>query len=255
MWGNGSYKPRNLEAGTMAVEGANLITQSCFAMGIPGWARHLLGNKGKPQSVGEEGRLLTSCDVSSLVIDWLCDQARDRRVTVGCFYFDFAAQKEQSSASMLGAVLKQVVSGLEEIPREIAQAYEDHKKVIDGRGLRLADIVKMLQTTAPGMPTFICIDALDECVARHRVKILDSLDKILQRSPGTRVFVTGRPYIGVEVGKRLFGRVTALRITPPRRDIISYLRCRLDEDPRPDAMDSSLEAAILEKIPKDISEM
>ena len=203
----------------------------------------------------EEGRLLTSCDFSSLVIDWLCDQARGGKVTIGCFYFDFAAQKEQSSASMLGAVLKQVVSGLEEIPREIAQAYEDHKKVIDGQGLRLGDIVKMLQTTASEKPTFICIDALDECVARHRVKILDSLDKILQRSPGTRVFVTGRPYIGTEVGKRLSGRGMALRITPPRRDIISYLRHRLDEDSRPDAMDSNLEADILEKIPEDVPEM
>jgi len=202
-----------------------------------------------------KGQVLTSCDASSLVIDRLCDQAEGRKLAVACFYFDFAAQKEQSSASMLGALLKQVVSGLDEIPEEIAQAYENHKTVIDGRGLQLADIVEMLQKATSEKPTFICIDALDECVAGYRAKVLDSLDRILQRSPGTRIFVTGRPQIQAEVEKRLSGRVVTKRITPRRHDIISYLHTRLGEDTKPGAMDSSLKADILKKIPEDVSEM
>ena len=199
--------------------------------------------------------MLTNCDDSSLVIDSLCDRARGQEVAVACFYFDFAAQKEQSPASMLGAVLKQIVSGLEKVPRGIAQAYEDQKKVIGGRELQLDDTVRMLQTIASEKPTFICIDALDECVAKYRVKLLDSLNHILQRSPGTRVFVTGRPHIQAEVGSRLPGRAMTIRITPRRHDIINYLHTRLDEDIRPDAMDSSLKADILKKVPDDISEM
>jgi len=199
--------------------------------------------------------VLTSCNISSLVIDRLCDRAKDRGTAVACFYFDFAAQKEQSWAGMLGSLLKQVVSGMGEVPGEIAQAYEDHKKMIDGRGLQLADIVRMLQTTVSEKPTFICIDALDECIARYRIKLLDSLNQILRRSPGTRLFITGRPHIRAEVGNRLSGRVATLSITPPRDDIISYLRSRLDEDTTPDAMDSGLKADILRKIPDDISEM
>ena len=214
-----------------------------------------LGNEDESPEREEKGQVLTSCDVSSLVIDKLCDQARGRKVAVACFYFDFAAQKEQSPASMLGALLKQVVSGFEEMPEEIAQAYEEHKNVIDGRRPQLADIVKMLQTTTSRKPTFICIDALDECAAGYRVKLLGSLNEVLQKSPGTRVFVTGRPHIQAEVGKRLSGRVTAICITPRRHDIISYLHTRLDEDTIPDAMDSSLRADILKKIPQDVSEM
>ena len=156
---------------------------------------------------------------------------------------------------MLGSLLKQVVSGLEEIPEEIVQAYKDHKKVIDGRGLQLADIVKMLQTTTSENPTFICIDALDECIARYRFKVLDALNQILRRSPCTRVFVTGRPQIQAEVEKRFSRRVMATRITPRRHDIIGFLHTRLDEDTKPDEMDSSLEAEILNKIPEDVSEM
>ena len=91
--------------------------------------------------------MLTSCDASSLVIDWLGDQAEGQGATVAGFYFDYAAQKEQSPASMLGAMLKQVVSGLGEVPEEISRAYEVQKQVIGGRGPQLADIVKMLQNT------------------------------------------------------------------------------------------------------------
>ena len=69
--------------------------------------------------------MLTGCDVSSLVIDSLRDRARGQNIAVACFYFDFASQKEQSPTSVLGALLKQVVSGIEKISEDIAQAYKD----------------------------------------------------------------------------------------------------------------------------------
>ena len=199
--------------------------------------------------------MLTGRNVSSLVIDRLCDQARGQNVAVACFYFDFAARKEQPSTNVLGALLKQVVGGLEEMPEEIVRAYEDQKKVIGGRGPQLSDIAKMLQIASSERLTFICIDAMDECAAVHRVKLLDSLHQVLQKSSGTRIFMTGRPHIQAEIGKRLSGRVATIVITPRRNDIIGYLRSRLKEDTNPDAMDSSLEADILRKIPEDISEM
>ena len=205
--------------------------------------------------MGEKGQVLTSRDASSLVIDRLCDQAQGQNVAVACFYFDFAAQREQSSTSTLGALLKQVVSGRGEVPGEIAKAYENQKTVIGGRRPELSDILKMLQTTSSERLTFICIDALDECGPEHRVKVLDSLHQICQKSPGTRIFVTGRPHIQDEIGRRIPGRLTTIRITPKRDDVIGYLRARLKEDTNPDAMDSTLEADISQKIPNDISEM
>ena len=53
----------------------------------------------------------------------------------------------------------------------------------------------------------MCIDALDECAGVQRVKLLDSLNQILENSPGTRIFVTGRPNIQAEIEKCLSGRV------------------------------------------------
>ena len=199
--------------------------------------------------------MLTTCDASSLVIDRLGYRTRGQGVTVAGFYFDFAAKKEQTPTNMLGAVLKQVVSGLGDVPEEIARAYEDQKQVIGGQSPQLADIVKMLQYTASVKRTFICIDALDECMAKYRAKILDSLNQVLQSSPGTRMFLTGRPHIEAEVGKVLSGRGTAIRITPQRHDILSYLHHRLKEDIRPCVMDDNLKADIIKKISKDVSEM
>ena len=189
------------------------------------------------------------------MIDSLCDQVRGQRAAVACFYFDFAAQQEQSSTSMLGTLLKQLVVGMREVPGEIVQAYEDQKNSIGGRRPRLPDILKMLQNTSSTKRTFICIDALDECVPEHRTKLLDSLNKILQKSPATRIFVTGRPHIQPDITRCLTGRVTSLLISTKRDDIIRYLRSKLEEDIILDAMDSSLEAEILKKIPEDVSEM
>ena len=65
-----------------------------------------------PDEWKKNGLVLTSYEVSSLVIDSLCDEGS---VAVACFYFDFAAQKGQSSTNVLGAVLKQVAGGLDEV--------------------------------------------------------------------------------------------------------------------------------------------
>jgi len=226
----------------------------CFATVTRGSARLLLGNKDKPRGAGK-GQVLTGRDASSLVIDRLCDQARGQNVAVACFYMDFAARREQHPTSILGALLKQVVGGLEGIPEGILKAYEDQKRVIGGRGPQLSDIAKMLGATSSERLTFICIDAMDECTPEHRVKVLDSLDQILQKSPGIRISMTGRQHVQAEIRKRLSGRAVSMPITPKKGDVIGYLRTRLKEATNPDAMGSSLEADILRKIPEGISEM
>ena len=199
--------------------------------------------------------MLTSGGGSSVVIDHLCSQARGQNTTVAGFYFDFASQNEQPPTRFLGSLLKQMAFGLDEIPEEISEAYEDRRNAVGGQGLQVADLLKMLQTTSTHKSAFICIDALDECATEHIAKVLDSLGQLLHRSPGTRIFVTGRPHILPEIRARLGGRVTSISISPKRDDIITYIHSRLATDTTSDAMDSSLEADILEKIPSEISEM
>ena len=199
--------------------------------------------------------MLTGHDVSSLVVDRLCDQSSGQNTAVTCFYLDFAARKEQSVANILGSLLRQVVGGMDKVPEEILRVFQKEKMAIGGRGPRLPDIVKMLQAITFTLRTFVCIDALDECAAAHRVKLLNSLQKILEKSPHTRILMIGRPHVRAEVEKRLAGRVICVPVGPSRDDIMEYLRLRLDEDETPDAMDDNLEADILQKIPETMSEM
>jgi len=198
--------------------------------------------------------VLTSRDDSSLVVDRLCDRASEKNTAVTCFYFDFAAQREQSATNMLGSVVKQIVSGMKGIPEEISRAFHEQSTSISGPGgPQLANVVKMLQAITSSQPTFICVDALDECAEVQRVRLLDSLNQILEKSPGTRIFATGGPHIRAEMEGRLAGRVISVSVSPTRGDITEYLCARLVEDETPDAMDESLEADILEKIPQNIS--
>jgi len=104
--------------------------------------------------------LLTSCDRSSLVVDKLCDEAIERDTAVTCFYFDFAARKKQSPINMLGSLLRQLVNRFNPIPEAILLEFQNQKKLIGGRGLQISGIVKMFQTIATTMTTFVCIDAL-----------------------------------------------------------------------------------------------
>ena len=199
--------------------------------------------------------MLISCDVSSLVIDTLCKQAVDGNAAVACFYFDFAAQEEQSPAAILGSVLRQVVGGLNKVPERIVKAFRNRDKVIGGQRLVLAEVVESLQDISSSRSTFICIDALDECQAGNRVKLLDLLNQVLERSVGARLFLTRRPHIKGEVEEHLGGRVASISIIPIKDDIITFLRVKLKEDTMPGAMDDSLKEEIIQNIPEAASEM
>jgi len=118
--------------------------------------------------------LLISCDVSSLVVDTLYHQAVGENAAVACFYFNFTAQREQSPTAILGSVLKQIVGGLDEVPERIVKAFQD-RGISGGQRLALAEIVEFLQDIS-SRRTFICIDALDECPAGPRGKLLDLLN-------------------------------------------------------------------------------
>jgi len=199
--------------------------------------------------------VLTSSDDSSLVVDRLCDQTNGQNTAISCFYLDFAARKEQSATNVLGSMLKQMLGGMERIPGDISRVFQQQKTTIGGRRPQLVNIVKMLQCITSSRQTFMCLDALDECAGAERLKLLDSLKEILDQSPETRIFVTGRPYIRAEIASRLVGQVISVSVKSSPGDITTFLRFRLDHDETPDAMDESLEAGILDKIPKGMSEM
>lgn len=113
----------------------------------------------------------------------------------------------------------------------------------------------MLQTVSTSQRTFICVDALDECVVGHREVVLKSLRGILEKSPGTRLFLTGRSNIRSEIRRLFAEKVSFINIKPNKRDTITYILAKLEEDTNKDAMSPNLRTDVLTKIPAMAPEM
>ena len=189
-----------------------------------------------------------------MVIDWLCDQVRNRDIVVAGLYCDYLAQEEQSTANMLGAILNQLLER-DGIPEHVRLAFRKEKGGFGGRAVRLSDLVEILKRTIASLPeVFICIDGLDECLPNNRRVLLESLQVIVQSSPTARVFVSGRPHIRDEI-RRCFTGAIMIPIIPTTDDIERYLKMRLDRDTTPNEMDDSLRAEIMRVIPKEVSKM
>ena len=136
--------------------------------------------KERRADVADEYRI----NISSLVIDSLCDQAGEKDLAVAWLYCDFLAHQEQSATAILGAILKQLVS-VGEMPENIRQTFRTR---FSDRGLRFPDIVRMLRVTIALLPAvYICIDALDECSPKNRLELLESLRDIVRESPSAGV--------------------------------------------------------------------
>jgi len=193
-------------------------------------------------------------NISSLVIDSLCDQARNEDITVACLYCDFLAQQEQTLTGMMGAILKQLV-GKGDIPIYLREAFQQGKQEIGGRALLPADLMRMLKMTIASLPqVFICIDALDEFLQKNLPELLRSLRDIVRESPNTRIFLTGRPHVKEDI-RRHFPRVVLIPVSPKTGDIRNYLEMRLDMDPEPEAMNDGLRADIIRIMMEKTSDM
>ena len=178
------------------------------------------------------------------MIDSLHDQAKGEDIGVAGLYYDFFAQREQTTTNVLGAILGQLV-GRGGIPEDLRKAFHKGKGEIDGRGPRLADVMRMLRIAIASLrQVFICIDALDECLPKHLTELLKSLRDVVRESPTTRIFFTGRPHIKEDI-QRYFTTATVIPIFPNADDVRNYVEMRLNRDTKPDAMNNDLRADIV----------
>ena len=192
-------------------------------------------------------------NTSSIVIDTLCDQARGEDIAVAGLYYDFLAQQEQTVTNVMGSILKQIIG--RGIPKYIREAFQQGKWETGTRGLGLADLMAMLRTTIASIrQVFICIDALDESLPENLPELLESLRDIAQKSPTTRIFLTGRPHVEQDI-QRYFPTASVVPISPNMDDIKNCLEMKFDRDIYPEAMNDDLRAAIVRIILEKVSDM
>ena len=188
------------------------------------------------------------------MIDSLCDQAGDGDIAVAGLYCDFFAPQKQTTTTIMGAILKQLV-GRGDIPKDVREAFQKGKREFGGRGPLLEDLMRMLRIAISSLPqVFICIDGLDECLRKDIFEILDSLRDIVREIPQTRIFLTGRPYVRGDI-QRYFTMVIVIPISPNADETRNYLHMRLDMDYEPEAMDNDLRGDIVRVIMDKMSDM
>jgi len=80
---------------------------------------------------------VTDPNISSLVIDSLCNRAQEDNIAVVGLYCDFLSQQDQITTNIMpvGALLKQLVGG-GGIPDDLRAAFQKGNLVVEGRDLR-----------------------------------------------------------------------------------------------------------------------
>ena len=78
--------------------------------------------------------------------------------------------------------------------------------------------------------------------------------QILQGSPNTRIFMTGRPQVRSEVERELGGVASFILIRATEDGVLKFLREKLRKDTIPNMMGSTLEGDIMKSIPAISSE-
>ena len=198
--------------------------------------------------------LLITRNISSLVIDTLCDRAAEENIAVVGLYCDYLSQQDQTVTNTMGAILKQLM-GRGGISKDVREAFQKGKMEFGGRGPRLADLIRMLKIAIASLPqVIICLDALDECLPKYLPELLESLGDLIRECPKTRIFLTGRPHVREGV-QRHFSKVVVVPISPSPSDVRNYVEMRLNRDDEPDAMNKDLRADIIRVILEKISDM
>jgi len=157
---------------------------------------------------------------------------------------------------LIGSLLRQVASGVAQIPREIQSTFNELGRG-GGKGLRLPDMLKLFFKVISSIErVYICIDAVDELLPQHRSEFLRALRQIIQGASNTRLFLTGRPYIRGELDKHAKGAYI-IHIVTDKEDIARYPRRKMDydDDRDPDLMTENLKTDIMKTMLEKSSDM
>ena len=169
--------------------------------------------------------------------------AQGSKIGLGYMYCDYRDQKDQTTENILGAILKQLLRLLPEIPEAVLKLYAE--RASQEKPLSSTDAVDLLSIAcAQFNKVYVCLDALDE------LGNLQDLLKQLRDGPHfMQFFITSRYHVKSTVQKYLTEGRT-ISIEAHESDIRRFIECEIGgpNDSEPRAMDKRLRMDILEKV-------
>jgi hypothetical protein len=190
--------------------------------------------------------------IAAISIDHLLRKVQSSTVGVAYVYCNYKAQKEQDVASLLAALLKQLVQARPSIAEPVEQL---HKKHAD-RGTKpsVEEIFGALQIVLSNYTTVhVVVDALDECADSNgtRGRFLLQLQNA-QAMTDLRLMITSRPIPDV-VG--VLREAIILDVRARDQDVRRFVAGHIYRLPKCVQRDSSLQGMVQDKIAKSVDGM
>jgi len=182
---------------------ANKNTQTLWCPGIPGAGKTIL---------------------ASVVIKHLKDAKKDKvaanKAGIACLYCEYDRWKDQTSHSLLAAVLRQLVEQCTLLPASVTELYRLHfKDKTQHSPGEISSVLPDVIRTFSQM--FLVVDALDECSEPNRRELLKEL-RYLQEETGMKLLATSRPTVTVDF-QRIFKECALLEIRANESDVNAVL--------------------------------
>jgi hypothetical protein len=163
------------------------------------------------------------------------------KATVAYFYFDFKDTDKQNRRNLLLSLLVQLSARSDPCCEILSRLYSTHDRGAQKPSDRaMTDCLKEMLTVPAQCPTFLIMDALDECpntsgIPSPREQVLELIDELVGIClPNLHLCVTSRPEFDIQtVLDRFKSRTVSLHDeTGLKQDIIDYVTYVVRSDPR-----------------------
>jgi len=128
------------------------------------------------------------------------------RASVAYFYFDFRDVDKQRLSNLLPSLLVQLSARSDACCDKLSQLYSEHDRGVRKPSDRaMAECLKQMLALEGQAPTYIILDALDECpvtssIPSPRDEVLELVEDLVGlHLPNLHICVTSRPEPGIQV--------------------------------------------------------
>ena len=177
--------------------------------------------------------------VSSAIIEDVKDASKAGSAHVAYFFFDFRDEAKQNARALLTSILVQLSHQSDSFCDILLDFYSAHRLEQPSHGSLLQCLHDILRASKQ-VPTYIVLDALDECpdssgVQSTRKKVLDLIKELVKlHLPNLRLCITSRPEVDIrtvlEPLTSTSNCVTLHNESGQKQDIVDYINSVVRSD-------------------------
>ena len=179
--------------------------------------------------------------LSSSIIQDVMTLDDSGRASVAYFYFDFRDVNKQKLQDLLLSLLIQLSAGSDSCCDTLSRLYSSHDRGVRKPNDRaMIECLKEMLTLDEQCPTYIILDAIDECPLRSSVgspreEVVDFINELVGlRLRNVHICVTSRPEVDIQaiLGPLAPHAVSLHNQSGQKQDIADYVRSFVETDRR-----------------------